>query len=225
MRVGAAGQYQYAQINACIVPASPPLLRRRRAYLLDKNASKLPRFDRFGWFAIDYTGRFWIDNPGQYRFSLLSDDSARMGIDGRELIDHDGIHAASALSASAFLSRGAHTLRISYFQKPRFTVALVQAVAAPASAWRIVNTDHSQSAPRNRPGAAWATSQKGLRGATAGTSAGPALGSQVNAARDRPSQADLSGREFGQTSSMPFLRRWPRLGSSTGRRLLASLDW
>ena len=26
------------------------------------------------WFAIDYTGRFWIDKPGLYRFALTSDD-------------------------------------------------------------------------------------------------------------------------------------------------------
>ena len=104
-----------------------------RVYLLKKNISKLPRFDslksagtiytntlnvwpqrfdegfpgisdRFEWFAIDYTARFWIDNAGQYRFSLLSDDGARLSIDNEELIDNDGIHAASALSASAFLS-------------------------------------------------------------------------------------------------------------------------
>src|SRR5579859_5963035 len=29
--------------------------------------------DRFEWFAIDYTGRFWIERPGKYRFALLSD--------------------------------------------------------------------------------------------------------------------------------------------------------
>lgn len=27
--------------------------------------------DRFEWFAIDYTGRFWISRPGRYTFALL----------------------------------------------------------------------------------------------------------------------------------------------------------
>ena len=33
------------------------------------------------WFAIDYTGRFWIDKPGLYRFALTSDDGSRLYID------------------------------------------------------------------------------------------------------------------------------------------------
>lgn len=142
-----------------------------KVYLLKKNTSKLPRFenmksagtiytntlnvwprwfdegfpgitDRFEWFAIDYTGRFWIDTPGQYRFSLLSDDGSRLSIDDQELIDNDGIHAAAALSASAALSRGVHTIRVSYYQGPRYTVALVLAVAGPGEAWRIFDTDN-----------------------------------------------------------------------------------
>ena len=97
--------------------------------------------DRFEWFGIDYTGRFWVEEPGRYRFSLLSDDGARLTIDKKELIDNDGTHAPLALSASAFLSRGVHTIRVSYFQGPRFTVALVLAVGPPGGAWRIFNTD------------------------------------------------------------------------------------
>jgi len=141
-----------------------------RIYFLKQNTQKLPRLDhmkpdgtiytntlnvwpqrfdegfpgisdRFEWFAIDYTGRFWIDRPGQYRFSLLADDGARLSIDTHELIDNDGVHSAAALSASAFLSRGIHTMRVPYYQGPRFTVALVLAVAPPGAAWRIFNTD------------------------------------------------------------------------------------
>src|SRR5579863_6087192 len=31
---------------------------------------------RTEWFAIDYTGRFWIADPGTYRFNMLSDDGS-----------------------------------------------------------------------------------------------------------------------------------------------------
>jgi hypothetical protein len=27
--------------------------------------------DRFEWFAIEYTGKFWLENPGRYRFSFV----------------------------------------------------------------------------------------------------------------------------------------------------------
>ncbi len=45
------------------------------------------------------------------------------------------------MSASAFLSRGVHTMRVAYYQGPRFVVALVLAVGAPGAAWRIFNMD------------------------------------------------------------------------------------
>jgi hypothetical protein len=39
--------------------------------------------DRFEWFAIDYTARFWISEPGTYRFRLASDDGSILYIDGK----------------------------------------------------------------------------------------------------------------------------------------------
>lgn len=141
-----------------------------RVYLLNNKTRKLPQFDkvkpvgtvytnslnvwpqrfdegfpgmtdRFEWFAIDYTARIWIEQAGLYRFSLLSDDGAKLDIDNKELIDNDWIHAAQGLSGSAFLSRGIHTIHVAYFQGPRFTVSLVLAIGAPGAAWRILNTD------------------------------------------------------------------------------------
>jgi len=96
--------------------------------------------DRFEWFGIEYSGRFWIENPGQYRFSLLSDDGSKLRIDGKLLINNDGVHRATAASASAMLTRGTHEITVDYFQGPRFAVALVLAVAPPGEAWRIFNT-------------------------------------------------------------------------------------
>ncbi len=141
-----------------------------RIYHLRKTTKRLPRFDgkrpvgtiytkslaiwprrfdegfpgltkRFEWFAIDYTGRIWIEKPGRYRFSLLSDDGAKLAIDGQTVIDNDGLHAPESRSASAVLTRGVHEIRISYFQGPRFSVALVFIVARNGEPWRIFNSD------------------------------------------------------------------------------------
>jgi hypothetical protein len=141
-----------------------------RVYLLSEKTHKLPNFshldpvgtvytntlnvwpqhfsegfpsisDRFEWFAIDYTGKFWVDNPGEYRFSLLADDGAKLRIDDKLVIDNDGIHGAEAISAAATLSRGTHRIEVAYFQGPRFTVALVLAVAQPGRAWALFNTN------------------------------------------------------------------------------------
>ena len=96
---------------------------------------------RFEWFAIDYTGRFWIERAGVYGFSLASDDGAKLSIDGRLVIDNDGEHPPLEKTGEADLTAGVHTVRVSYFQGRRFHVALVLQVAPPGEPLRIFSTD------------------------------------------------------------------------------------
>ena len=95
--------------------------------------------DRYEWFAIEYTGKFWIENEGEYRFSLLSDDGSKLKVDDKLVVNNDGVHVALAISGAATLSRGVHEITVDYFQGPRFTVALVLSVAPPGEGWRIFN--------------------------------------------------------------------------------------
>jgi hypothetical protein len=93
------------------------------------------------WFAIDYTGRFWIDKPGLYRFALTSDDGSKLYIDDRMAVDNDGIHPADTKYGTVDLAGGIHKIRVEYFQGPRLQVALVLQVASPDQALRVFSTD------------------------------------------------------------------------------------
>lgn len=93
------------------------------------------------WFAIDYTGRFWIEKPGLYRFALTSDDGSRLDIDDQTVVDNDGIHPALTKSGSMELAGGIHTIRVQYFQGPRLQVALVLEIAGPGEEMRVFSTD------------------------------------------------------------------------------------
>ena len=73
---------------------------------------------RSEYFAIDYNGRFWVENPGKYEFAMISDDGSKLYIDGHTIIDNDGVHASVARGGTAKLSGGIHTIRVSYFQGP-----------------------------------------------------------------------------------------------------------
>jgi hypothetical protein len=95
---------------------------------------------RFEWFAIDYTARFWIETPGRYSFRLLSDDGSALYIDERRIIDNDCIHAPMTVDGSVSLEGGIHEMRVSYFQGPRYHVALVLEVRVPGGQWRIFDT-------------------------------------------------------------------------------------
>jgi PA14 domain len=102
---------------------------------------------RFEWFAIDYTGRFWIEKPGPYDFSLISDDGSRLYIDDRVVIDNDGIHPPIEKTETVFLDGGIHLIRVSYFQGPRTALALVLRVAGPGEEWRVFSTDEFRPPP------------------------------------------------------------------------------
>ncbi len=149
---------------------------RGAIYHIHHNANKLPRFEklksvgtiyttslnippqdfqqgfpgvskRFEWFAIEYTGRFWIAKPGEYRFALTSDDGADLYIDGQLVIDNDGQHPPSTGMAAVTLRGGIHQIRVPYFQGPRYQVALQLHVAPPGGELRIFSTDEFKPPP------------------------------------------------------------------------------
>jgi hypothetical protein len=104
--------------------------------------------DRFEWFAIDYSGYFYVDNPGAYRFLLASDDGSKLYIDDKRVIDNDGIHPIQVEQGRMTLNGGIHRIRISYFQGPGDRVALILAVARPGEDWRVFSTNEFRP-PRN----------------------------------------------------------------------------
>ena len=139
---------------------STPFLLRGQIYALPENADKLPDFstlrpigtissrvlnvpaqsfeagfpgvtDRFEWFAIDYRGAFTVPFTGEYRFRLTSDDGSKLKIDGRDVIDNDGVHGEQAVEGTVQLAEGVHSIEVQYFQGPRYEVALVLEIAPP----------------------------------------------------------------------------------------------
>jgi len=98
--------------------------------------------DRFEWFAIDYTGRFYISNPGKYQFIVISDDGSKLYIDGTTVVNNDGLHPVRRKEGAVKLMTGMHTIRLSYFQGPREWVALILKIRGPKlDGWRIFNID------------------------------------------------------------------------------------
>src|ERR1700722_7182901 len=80
--------------------------------------------DRVEWFGIEYTGSFKPAKAGTYIFKLISDDGSKLFIDGKKVIDNDGIHMEWAGRDTLYLSDAPHTIKLDYFQGPRYELAL-----------------------------------------------------------------------------------------------------
>jgi hypothetical protein len=96
--------------------------------------------DRNEWFAIRYEGPLEVTTEADYEFRVVSDDGALFYIDGTLIIDNDGVHPPSEKKQIVHLVKGAHSMRVDYFQGPRYEVALQLFVKSPGAAERLATT-------------------------------------------------------------------------------------
>jgi len=68
-------------------------------------------------FGVVFTGKLDAPKDGDYRFQLASDDGARLFVDGKQVVDNDGVHPFSTIkSGKTKLKTGPHEVRVEYFQ-------------------------------------------------------------------------------------------------------------
>lgn len=70
------------------------------------------RADRF---AFVFEGYVKAPADGVYQFFTTSDDGSRLFIDGMEVVNNDGDHGSQQKSGKAYLRKGFHRLRVTYF--------------------------------------------------------------------------------------------------------------
>ncbi len=69
-------------------------------------------------FGFVFTGILKVPADGEYTFSLDSDDGSRLTIDGKKIVEYDGIHGeGSPKLATVRLRQGRVPVRLDYFQR------------------------------------------------------------------------------------------------------------
>lgn len=96
--------------------------------------------NRFEWFALRYVGNFNVSVPGEYKFRVLSDDGANVYVDGKKIVDNDGIHPPQDKTGSVTLSAGQHAIQVDYYQGPRDQIALQLFVTPPGGQEKLFTT-------------------------------------------------------------------------------------
>ncbi|WP_139984519.1 family 16 glycoside hydrolase [Nocardioides litoris] len=61
-------------------------------------------------------GRVQATTAGSYQFELTSDDGSRLSLDGKVVVDHDGLHGAEPKTGTVTLTAGYHELFIEHFE-------------------------------------------------------------------------------------------------------------
>lgn len=100
--------------NTTQLPDFSTLAARRTVHL---QRAELPaEVDGMNTYGIVYRGSFWISWPGNYLFTLASDDGSKLFIDRRPVINDDYAHPANPVQQGVHLNPGRHGLRLEYFE-------------------------------------------------------------------------------------------------------------
>jgi hypothetical protein len=67
-------------------------------------------------YGILFEGAFSVATPGNFRFTTTSDDGSRVLIDGKRVVNNDGIHAPKSASGRIDLTKGVHKVVVEFFQ-------------------------------------------------------------------------------------------------------------
>ena len=83
--------------------------------ILPQVAFYVPKGKSADKFALRFTGAIAIPKAGKYTFFITSDDGSRLYLDGKLVINNDGMHGMSEKNASVNLTAGSHDLIVTYF--------------------------------------------------------------------------------------------------------------
>jgi alpha-L-fucosidase len=68
-------------------------------------------------YAFEFNGYIQVPAEAIYRFSISSDDGSQLWVDGKLLVNNDGLHGMQEKSGLVALAAGYHELWVRYFEK------------------------------------------------------------------------------------------------------------
>jgi len=81
-----------------------------------RQLSRAWRYAPPGAFTVQWSGYLHVSRPGDYTFTLTSDDGSELYVDGRLVVDNRGRHAAVPQRGTVRLDADRHTVVVRYWQ-------------------------------------------------------------------------------------------------------------
>ncbi|MCY3023147.1 MAG: PA14 domain-containing protein [Planctomycetota bacterium] len=83
---------------------------------VDAGDGAWPNTDAADNFYIRWTGVIKMEKDGKYKFYTESDDGSRLFIDGKQVVDNGGLHAAEEKDGEVELKAGDHEIKVEFFE-------------------------------------------------------------------------------------------------------------
>ncbi len=92
------------------------------AVVVDRDLSVATMYERWqarppAVFSVQWSGYVHVERAGRYTFWLTSDDGSRLYVDGKLIVQNDGMHAATTESGAIALDEGPHEVLLQYRQQ------------------------------------------------------------------------------------------------------------
>ena len=114
VRVGSGLAYEYFEGSWNELPDFDTLAPVKEGIA---NSFSLRERNRNNDFGFRYRAQINIPVDGSYYFYTISDDGSRLSIDGRVVVDNDGLHRFRARGRAIKLTAGYHNIEVEYFDK------------------------------------------------------------------------------------------------------------
>ncbi len=90
-------------------------LKPRAGGAADEISLKVPQIRRRDNFALRFAAMLAAPREGPYTFFAASDDGSRIYVDGKLVVDNDGLHGMAEKSGTVRLAAGDHAIVVTYF--------------------------------------------------------------------------------------------------------------
>ncbi len=89
-------------------------------------------------FGFTFSGYINISNAGTYTFYTTSDDGSKLYINGQQIVNNDGQHAAVEKSGAVTLTAGKHPIEVHYFDRYGAGDVLQVSYAGPGTSKQLI---------------------------------------------------------------------------------------
>ena len=145
-------RYKYYEGSWTALPNFASQSARKQGIVSNFDLGVRERSDHFG---VVFTGSIDIKSSGAYTFYTKSDDGSKLYIDGKQVVDNDGLHGPRENSGKITLSAGMHRIEVQFFERTIGEVLEVRYAGPGISKQRIPSgvlyPDEGSAAPSPKP--------------------------------------------------------------------------